>query len=332
MHTMSACTELRAQQNKIMHIRIGHVNIQGAKAHTPQLSDALQELAQRPQIIATTETHHHLDTVDNNEIKNYSWIGKPSNKRSRGTGFWVHDSLINWTSEISHPEEGTAHPDIHWIRIVSKKHTLYIAVCYSHPGDDKNHSAILAALNKCILALGPKDDFVITGDFNSRSNKLTGDRIIQATHYSTSMENFVNSHALTALRNTKTDRNGPNYTFNGPGGHSIPDYILVKGNKTANANYTVHPQDFGSYHKLITARIEFPLPSNEEWGSQIHQQIKWDDNTKARYLVKLKNTLPLLPSTTTSLSRKGGLILAKQIENAITLALDSIPGREQKGR
>ena len=140
---------------------------------------------------------------------------------------------------------------------MSKEHTLYVVVYYNHPGDDKNHSTILVPLNKNTLELGPKDDIIITGDFNSRRNKLTGDRLTPANHYSISMEIFVNNHALTARRNTKADKEGPNYTFKGPGGHSIPDYILIKGNKKINANYTVHPQDFGSYHKLITVRVEF---------------------------------------------------------------------------
>jgi hypothetical protein len=102
------------------------------------------------------------------------------------------------------------------------------------------------------------------------------------------MENFVNSHVLIAFRNPRTDRGGPNYTFNGPGGHSVPDYIFIKTNKMKNASCTVHPEDFGPYHKLISARIDFPLPSNEEWA----HKPKWDDNSKARYLVKLKNELP----------------------------------------
>ena len=135
---------------------------------------------------------------------------------------------------------GRHHPDLQWIHMTAKKATIYICIVYSHPNDPQNHRQILDTLEHNLDHLRNKGHIIIMGDFNARCPDITGEKVGSANSHSTKMEDFINTCDLVALTNNTQQKDHSHYSFQGPNGESIPDYVLVPREQLGSHSYSVN--------------------------------------------------------------------------------------------
>ena len=270
------------------------LNAQNVNAHIIQIRAAVQDLGTKPKVIAVTETHHRPNSLNNKPfLYGYRWLGKPSSNPSRGTGFWIEKDVARMCDPVPLDVLNEQHPDIFWIHFTAQKTNIYIAVVYSHPSDVNNHSRILNTLDKNIVQLSKIGKIIIMGDFNARCPELTGDKTTNS--HSPKMMSFVENNEMAVLKNEIQQNSGEHFSFQGPMGESIPDYILVPklqlGPYTYKVNNVLHT---GSYHRMIEAKFPFPTISVEDWGMAVPQRVIWDKTNTEVYFQSLKNNLSLI--------------------------------------
>ena len=277
---------------KLAWLKILLLNAQGADKHNTQIEHILSKIKQKPKIIGVSETHFRFkDTTDPAPITDYTWRGKASHNVSRGTGFWIHDSISAMCDIVADQGLKHVHPDIHWIYMSTATTTIYFAIVYSHPKDPVNHKAILNSLSKNITHLSNKGRVIIMGDFNARCPTITGD--IGTNTYTQPMLDFITNNNMQVLSNSQQIAKGQHLSFQGPIGASAPDYIMTPRGHIGPYQYKVaNHLHFGSWHKPIQASFMFPEVTTETWGELTHSKTEWDDKSIIKYNNKLKELLP----------------------------------------
>ena len=272
-------------------LKILLINAQGAETYFKQIKNTVvKQLEEKPKVVAVTETHHRPNDTIPQALKNYIWIGKPSNKISRGVGFWIHNSISPMCDIIVKPEIKT-HPDILWIQITTKQTVIYIAIVYSHPNDPPTHNKILNTLAHNVKQLISKGKVIITGDFNARCPDITGDKDTNA--HTQLLQKFLLENEMSVLTNPAQQTSDDHYTFNGPQGFSIPDYIMIPSSQLDRYQYEVRQDlDTGSFHKPIVASLLFPKINTDSWGEKERKQHQLDYTTIPTYKKELLKHLP----------------------------------------
>ena len=103
---------------------------------------------------------------------------------------------------------------------------------------------------------------------------------------------------MQVLTNDTQIKNDKHFSFQGPNGTSIPDYIMTPKGHIGQYEYSVaNHLHFGSWHKPIIASFKFPEIVKETWGDQTHSLTEWDDDSIKTYNQKLKELLPNIQTT-----------------------------------
>jgi hypothetical protein len=243
------------------------LNAQGVNTHLPQIQTSINALKNQPKIIGITETHHKPGTISNKPfLPGFQWLGKPSTEQSRGVGFWIENKLSLMCEVIPKGVLGREHPDIQWIHMTAEKTTVYIAIVYSHPNDVQNNKRILDSLEHNLGQLRNKGRIVIMGDFNARCPSITGDKIGSSNSHAPKMLDFITTCELTPLGNKAQQSRNDHFTFQGPNGVSIPDYVLVPDEQLGSYKYEVNNrQHTGSFHRMVEVQVYFPECIMDSW-------------------------------------------------------------------
>ena len=167
----------------------GLLNIQGMQDSILELALVLDTGMYLPKaayldFLATTETFQNKDGSNvYTQVKKYTWLGKPSQVPGcrQGLGFWIKNHLV---SKVTIMEPEKTNDNIMWIRIITKKCILYVAVVYIPFEDGSEQHAneakvIFATLTAQTHELQASGTVVIMGDLNARVPTITGDTGIE---------------------------------------------------------------------------------------------------------------------------------------------------------
>ena len=300
---------LESQSNKrFKHGKASQVRLHLALANIEKMDDAsLVELQMalhtmdakngfRPALIGLTETWEGILSNTDYSLEGYSYIGKPierapsATRNHGGTAFWVADSMVGQCSKISPTR---THDDVLWIQIMGNTHTTYVAVVYSRPKDDTNHSKIMTTLAHNYAELSAKGRVVIMGDLNSKITTIS--RKVKTTYgkYETALMTLLNTTNLTPLTASSSIINkGEHWTFLGRnGGKSIPDYFLVDETIKAAATYAVHHDiNLQSQHRLMTATLPYGHTGGGfDWGRSERTTFDWTREGILEYKNKMNS-------------------------------------------
>jgi hypothetical protein len=294
----------RNQKTKMQaHMELALLNIEGQANKLSELQTVLEQIENKIQLLAVTETKENYYSLDIPTLSGFMYFGKPieydllTSTPQGGVGFWVDDSISNRAS-VFIPKVNNE--NILWLQIHGKLITCYFCVTYSRPGHPINHDQIIDTLilnQREITLLGP---ITILGDFNAHVTDKTESQLKKGPQrYDRALLNLLKTSGLTPLRATDDDvTNNIHWTYHGYNkSKSVNDYILTQKHNTSPTLYRVHQDiDIGSTHRLITARIEFQQQENTwSWGEREFYKTEWNNHTVSEYQKTIKSIVMKSP-------------------------------------
>jgi hypothetical protein len=309
---------------------IGLLNIKDQTRGLPLLHSLLQTSNHLPapfylNILGITESFEATDQSSNyTSITGYHWLGKPNHTipNRRGVGFWIKSEIRHNVSVIS-PKDGNE--NILWIQYITLTEVYYFAISYVPPDDHKLAKTIMHTLHQNYLDLEHTGTPIIMGDLNVRAKNLTADTA--SNSYEPLLTDLLKNTGLAALTNPEQTLQGTHYTFNGPMGKLIPDYILSPTHleNPIFTDFKVHQTiSCGSDHRLLTASLTNSSHNlSSIWGTPPSNHIEWSNENINIYKHESHKTLTKIPLTTPK-SKQDITRLGRNITEALTEALSSI--------
>jgi exonuclease III len=242
-------------------------------------------------ILAVIETMESPTApIHGSAVGNYHYISKPSPETGRGVGFLIKEDWINQVSEI---EVTIKDDNILWIQLINGNKVIYLASVYVPYGNKQHAKATLRALTLNYEELSITGMPVMMGDFNARIPATSGDTPQGQNQSSTTYENGPRLEKLLRKTNTKTARSDGiikadrHWTFIGPGGKSVLDYIIYPNLEGILTDYSVRwDLNCRSDHAMIMARINLHIQkpaSPEIWGYEKSVRSHWDQQRIEHY-------------------------------------------------
>lgn len=309
------------------------INIRGAVGNESQLAAAVHSLKEQPDIILLSETK--MGPGDQINIKGYTCWSQPDPKKIGGTAFLIHDRLMPVCTPTSppHSEEHPSTGHTQWIRILNKHKPVFISLSYISPNDLLNYTRTMDALTEAGIVMSSVGTCIHTGDFNSHEAK-----------HRTIFNKMTKTLKLEDMHNPICTQKGEHWTFQGHGGVSCPDHILIPQSLSNEKNiYWVYQEhDCGSDHRLMQANIVFSRLENITWGTYKNRTCDWDKITlvsqgnaqtaKQRYKGVLSECKGLVGEDTyrdMPRDKKTIIKLAEQITSDITKAYIHISKKQE---
>jgi hypothetical protein len=182
------------------------------------------------------------------------------------------------------PKDGNE--NILWIQYITLTEVYYFAITYVPPDDLKLAKKILRTLHQNCPDLEYTDTPIIMGDLNVRTNNLTSDTT--SNSYEPLFTDLSKNTGLVLLTNPEETLHGTHYTFNGPMGKSIPDYILSPFHQENPifTDFKVHQTiSCGSDHRLLTVSLTNSSHNlSSIWGTPPSNHIEWSNENINIYL------------------------------------------------